>query len=110
MNILLKRTPSLSKILLPCINQQRRHFNLQEHASYSLLNEYGIKTPRFGEAKCVKGAEKIARDLLTQNLMVKAQVMTGGRGLGRFKNGFKGGVHSAIRYDLSKLFSKDLFM
>lgn len=26
-------------------------------------------------------------------MVVKAQVLAGGRGLGTFKNGFKGGVH-----------------
>lgn len=77
--------------------QIQRHLSLQENISYKILNDQGIKTPRFGVAKSDVQAEKIARDLLTKNLMVKAQVVAGGRGLGKFKNGFKGGVHSATR-------------
>lgn len=73
-----------------------RCLNLQENISQSILNDYNIKTPRFGVAKCAPEAEKVARDLLTKNLVVKAQVLAGGRGLGTFKNGFKGGVHVAI--------------
>lgn len=78
--------------------QQVRQFNLQEHYSQELLNEHGITTPKFAVAKCGKEAEIVARDLLTKNLVVKAQVLTGGRGLGTFNNGFQGGVHTAIRY------------
>jgi succinyl-CoA synthetase beta subunit len=75
-----------------------RYFSLQEHVALTILNKHKIKTPRFGVAKTPYEADKIARDLLTKNLMVKAQVMTDGRDTGHFsKNGFKGGVHSAIR-------------
>jgi succinyl-CoA synthetase beta subunit len=76
---------------------QIRNLSIQEHAAQCLLNEHGITTPKFGVAKSAKDAEKIAKDLLTKNLMVKAQVLAGGRGLGYFDNGFRGGVQSAIR-------------
>uniref|UniRef100_A0A336M887 CSON013537 protein n=1 Tax=Culicoides sonorensis TaxID=179676 RepID=A0A336M887_CULSO len=69
-----------------------RHLNVQEHISYSLLNEAGIPTPKFGVAQSGGEAEKIAKDLKTKNLVVKAQVLAGGRGKGHFKNGLKGGV------------------
>lgn len=78
-------------------NQIIRHLSLQEHRSHKLLNDNGIKTPRFGVAKSDKDAEKIARDLLTKNLMVKAQIVAGGRGFGKFKNGFVGGIQPATR-------------
>lgn len=77
--------------------QQVRFLNLQEHFSQAILNEHNITTPKFKVAKSVKEAEQAARDLLTKNLVVKAQVVTGGRGLGTFENGFQGGVHTAIR-------------
>lgn len=47
---------------------------------------------RFGVATNAGEAEKIAKDLNTKNLVLKAQVLAGGRGKGSFKNGFKGGV------------------
>uniref|UniRef100_A0A2M4CTG6 Succinate--CoA ligase [ADP-forming] subunit beta, mitochondrial n=1 Tax=Anopheles darlingi TaxID=43151 RepID=A0A2M4CTG6_ANODA len=71
---------------------QKRRLNVQEHVSYSFLNEAGIPTPRFGVATSGTEAEKIASDLKTKNLVLKAQVLAGGRGKGHFKNGLKGGV------------------
>lgn len=47
---------------------------------------------RFGVATSTQEAKKIATDLQTENLVLKAQVLAGGRGKGTFKNGFKGGV------------------
>lgn len=32
------------------------------------------------------------------DVVIKAQALTGGRGLGHFKNGFKGGVHITTKY------------
>lgn len=32
------------------------------------------------------------------DVVIKAQALTGGRGLGSFKNGFKGGVHMCTKY------------
>lgn len=72
--------------------QQKRQLNVQEHISYSFLNEAGIPTPKFGVATTAEEAEKIANDLQTKNLVLKAQVLAGGRGKGSFKNGLKGGV------------------
>lgn len=97
MSFLLKLFPKINKTTVSPITIPRRYLNLQEHISHSLLNEHGIKTPRFEEAKSAAEAEKVARDLLTKNLIVKAQVLAGGRGLGKFTNGFKGGVQPATR-------------
>lgn len=77
--------------------QQIRGLSVQENVAMTVLNEHGITTPKFRVAKSDKEAEQGAKDLLTKNLIVKAQVLTGGRGLGKFENGFQGGVHSAIR-------------
>lgn len=47
---------------------------------------------RFGVAGSAKEAKEIATSLKTENLVLKAQVLAGGRGKGAFKNGLKGGV------------------
>lgn len=47
---------------------------------------------RFGVAKSGQEAKEIAQKLDTNNLVLKAQVLAGGRGVGHFKNGLKGGV------------------
>ncbi|KAH8417333.1 hypothetical protein KR222_008879 [Zaprionus bogoriensis] len=83
--------------LAPIAVQQVRNLNVQEHVSYKLLNEGGIPTPRFAVAKNSKEAHDIAQKLKTDNLVLKAQVLAGGRGKGTFKNGFKGGVR--VVYD-----------
>lgn len=51
-----------------------------------------VHSHRFGVATSPQEAKKIATDLNTENLVLKAQVLAGGRGKGAFKNGFKGGV------------------
>lgn len=53
---------------------------------------------RFGVATSGEEAEKIAKGLNTKNLILKAQVLAGGRGKGHFKNGLKGGVRVINRY------------
>lgn len=72
--------------------QQTRNLNVHEHISYTLLKDAGIQVPRFGVAKTKEEARKIAEELNTKDLVLKAQVLAGGRGKGTFKNGLKGGV------------------
>lgn len=43
-------------------------------------------------AKSSAEAAKIATDLKTNDIVLKAQVLAGGRGKGQFKSGLKGGV------------------
>lgn len=52
---------------------------------------------RFAVAKNGKEATEIAQKLKTDNLVLKAQVLAGGRGKGTFKNGLKGGVRVVFR-------------
>jgi len=73
-------------------SQQRRNLNVHEHVSYSLLKGAGIPVPKFGVAKTGKEAAELVRSLGLTDIAVKAQVLAGGRGLGHFKKGFKGGV------------------
>ncbi|XP_003705949.1 succinate--CoA ligase [ADP-forming] subunit beta, mitochondrial [Megachile rotundata] len=65
--------------------QQTRHLQVHEHIAYSLLKEAGIPTPPFGVAKTPDEAAKIAADLKTKDIVLKAQVLAGGRGIGHFK-------------------------
>jgi succinyl-CoA synthetase beta subunit len=67
--------------------------NVHEYQAKELLQKFGAATPRGRMAETAAEAEQIARELGTDNLVVKAQVHAGGRGKGTFANGFKGGVH-----------------
>merc|ERR1719486_352276 len=58
----------------------------------SLLKEAGVPTPKFGLAKTAAEAKKIAEDIAGNDLVVKAQVLAGGRGKGKFSKYPKGGV------------------
>merc|ERR1719381_285297 len=72
--------------------QQKRQLSVHEHVSMSLLKEAGVPTPKFGLAKTAAEAKKIAEDIAGNDLVVKAQVLAGGRGKGHFANYPKGGV------------------
>merc|ERR1719461_2097862 len=58
----------------------------------SLLQEAGVPVPKFGVAKSAAEARQIAEDINSNDLVVKAQVLAGGRGKGHFAGGAKGGV------------------
>ncbi|MEO5719779.1 MAG: ADP-forming succinate--CoA ligase subunit beta [Chthoniobacterales bacterium] len=67
--------------------------NIHEYQAKELLQKFGAATTRGKVADTPEQAEQIARELGTNDLVVKAQVHAGGRGKGTFANGFKGGVH-----------------
>lgn len=86
---LLRKTSSLNGAL-----GSVRNLNVHEHISMEIFNEHGITTP--GGIAAFSPSE--AKDAYIKmgspdELVLKAQVLSGGRGLGTFKNGFKGGVH-----------------
>merc|ERR1712223_782233 len=84
----------VSKVLSPtCVSIcQQRELSVHEHVSMSLLKEAGVPVPNFGVAKSAEEAKQIAHDIASNDLVVKAQVLAGGRGKGHFAGGAKGGV------------------
>jgi len=85
---------TLTRTLCPSsvVQESRRFLNVHEYVSYTILRDNGIPVPKFGVANSGSEAGKIAKDLGTNDLVIKAQVLTGGRGKGHFKGGLKGGV------------------
>lgn len=73
--------------------QQVRNLSIHEFRSAQLLRDYGIGTPKGEAAQTSEEAFRIAQQLGTNRLVVKAQALTGGRGKGHFDTGFKSGVH-----------------
>jgi len=73
-----------------------RRLNLQEYSSKQLMEEHGLAVQRFRmaetEAEGVEGG-KFLLDTGAPELVIKAQILAGGRGKGTFDSGFKGGVH-----------------
>jgi len=67
--------------------------NIHEYQAKELLDQFGVANSPGDVASTPEEAEKIARSLGTNNLVIKAQIHAGGRGKGTFTNGFQGGVH-----------------
>ncbi len=67
--------------------------NIHEYQAKELLDKFGVANTPGGVASTPEEAEKVARALATNNLVVKAQIHAGGRGNGTFTSGFQGGVH-----------------
>ncbi|KAF8350225.1 succinyl-CoA synthetase beta chain, SSC-beta [Amanita rubescens] len=72
---------------------QKRFLSIHEYQSMGLLNSYGIPTPKSVVAKSAEEAFSVAKGFGHDRLVIKAQVLAGGRGKGKFDNGLQGGVH-----------------
>ena len=87
--------------------------NIHEYQAKELLQKFGVATPPGKAARSAEEAEQVARELGTEDLVVKAQIHAGGRGKGTFTNGFKGGVHlckspAEVREIASKMLGQTL--
>jgi len=87
---------------------QKRDLSVHEHVSMALLKEAGVPVPKFGVATSAAEARKIAEEIATNDLVVKAQVLAGGRGKGSFKGGYKGGVQLVYNPDEVEAASKGM--
>jgi hypothetical protein len=76
------------------------------------MAKHGIAVPDGHVAKTPEEAEHIFTNKLSggssKDVVIKAQVLSGGRGLGTFKNGFKGGVHMVTRKEEAHDFAKSM--
>ncbi|EGG24128.1 succinate-CoA ligase [Cavenderia fasciculata] len=72
---------------------QKRFLNIHEYQAQKMMKQYGIDCPKGNVADTPEEAEKISEVLNAQDLVIKAQILAGGRGKGIFTSGLKGGVH-----------------
>lgn len=70
--------------------------------------QYGISVPRGKVAKTAAEAEQVARDISSDDMVIKAQVLAGGRGKGTFDNGLKGGVRVIYSPTEAKMFADQM--
>ncbi|CAH1431865.1 unnamed protein product [Lactuca virosa] len=75
--------------------QQLRRLNIHEYQGAELMGKYGINVPK---GVAVSSVEEVRKAIQTtfpneKELVVKSQILAGGRGLGKFTNGLQGGVH-----------------
>ena len=85
------------------MGMQKRFLSIHEYLSMGLLNKYGINTPKFFPAKDGDEAYLSTKKFDGKPVVVKAQVLAGGRGKGHFDNGLQGGVHLVKSYVLHSL-------
>jgi succinyl-CoA synthetase beta subunit len=69
-----------------------RRLNLHEYQSKTLMEQYGCNTQRFKIATSTQEAETVTSELGVEEVVVKAQILAGGRGKGVFSSGLQGGV------------------
>ncbi|GFO47446.1 succinate--coa ligase [ADP-forming] subunit beta, mitochondrial [Plakobranchus ocellatus] len=86
---------------------QKRNLAIHEHMSMELLKDAGIAVPRFTVASSVdavfKDANELAKLTGQPDVVVKAQVLAGGRGKGTWDSGLKGGVKLVFSADEAKM-------
>ncbi len=69
-----------------------RHLNLHEYQSKQLMEKYQINVQKFAMASNSKEAAAAVTSLGVEEVVLKAQILAGGRGKGVFSSGLKGGV------------------
>ncbi|CAE6530254.1 unnamed protein product [Rhizoctonia solani] len=87
---------------------QVRNLSIHEYQSMELLNAYGIPTPASKAAKTPQEAYDVAKNFGKDGLVIKAQVLAGGRGKGRFDTGLQGGVHKVNSPEEAKDFASKM--
>ncbi|GAB1199772.1 Succinate--CoA ligase [ADP-forming] subunit beta, mitochondrial [Aspergillus pseudonomiae] len=97
------------------ICQQQRNLSIHEYLSAKLLKSYGIGMPKGEVAHSAEEAEAVAKSLDrillrrrvsgNDDMVIKAQVLAGGRGKGSFDNGLKGGVRVIYSPTEAKMFA-----
>ncbi|KAI0163074.1 hypothetical protein BJ166DRAFT_525300 [Pestalotiopsis sp. NC0098] len=101
--------PQLSSRLPSLVQQQqRRNLSIHEYLSADLLRKYGIDVPKGANAFSAAEAEKIAKEIGNDDMVIKAQVLAGGRGKGSFDNGLKGGVRVIYSPTEAKMFADQM--
>mmetsp|Transcript_60939 Transcript_60939/g.70769 ORF Transcript_60939/g.70769 Transcript_60939/m.70769 type:complete len:422 (+) Transcript_60939:43-1308(+) len=72
---------------------QARFLNIHEYQSKGLLKEAGCKVEQGFPCNTIEEVEAALTKVKTEKKVIKSQILAGGRGMGTFKDGFKGGVH-----------------
>lgn len=88
----------LSKALTPRLHARPtlttiRHLNLHEYQSAAIMKSCGINVPLGIAAHTVDEAIAAASQIGDSEVVIKSQILAGGRGLGIFTSGLEGGVH-----------------
>ncbi|KAJ1338230.1 succinyl-CoA synthetase beta subunit [Microdochium nivale] len=100
--------PQFAVARIPAVQQQRRNLSIHEYLSHDLLRQYGVGVPNGRNANTAAEAEQIAKEMNSDDMVIKAQVLAGGRGKGTFDNGLKGGVRVIYSPTEAKMFAEQM--
>ncbi|CAL1383313.1 unnamed protein product [Linum trigynum] len=75
--------------------QQLRRLNVHEYQGAELMGKHGINVPKGVAVSSIEEVRKAIQEVFPnqREIVVKSQILAGGRGLGTFKSGLQGGVH-----------------
>lgn len=88
-----------------------RNLNVHEYAGMDIMRSFGVPVPKGGVATNVQEVEQVYKSVIGEgkDCVIKAMVLAGGRGLGHFTSGLKGGVHLCTKPgDVTRYASKML--
>ncbi|KAL7529252.1 hypothetical protein ACHAXR_002872 [Thalassiosira sp. AJA248-18] len=85
-----------------------RYLNLHEYQSAQIMKDCGVNVPFGIAAQTVDEAVAAAKTIGDDQVVIKSQILAGGRGLGKFTNGLQGGVHIINTDEVSDYASKML--
>jgi len=85
-----------------------RYLNLHEYQSAQIMKDAGVTVPFGIAARTVDEAVAAAKEIGDDQVVIKSQILAGGRGLGKFTNGLQGGVHIINTSEVKEYASKML--
>lgn len=100
------RATALQRPVLASV--QKRHLNIHEYQSAALMRDMGVNVPLGYPASTVEEAVAAASKIGDDEVVIKSQILAGGRGLGKFTNGLQGGVHVIKTSEVESYASKML--
>ncbi|KAF7090055.1 hypothetical protein CFC21_092873 [Triticum aestivum] len=91
-------------------HQQLRRLNIHEYQGAELMGKFGINVPKGAVVGSVQEVKEVLKNVFPseKEIVVKSQILAGGRGLGTFKSGLKGGVHIVKAEEAESLAAKML--
>eukprot|EP01026_Neomeris_dumetosa_P037211 TRINITY_DN30124_c0_g1_i13.p1 TRINITY_DN30124_c0_g1~~TRINITY_DN30124_c0_g1_i13.p1 ORF type:complete len:424 (-),score=73.10 TRINITY_DN30124_c0_g1_i13:207-1478(-) len=85
--------------------QQARWLNIHEYQGAALMRSFGINTPDGIPVHSIDQLSDAVSKMKDEagEVVIKSQILAGGRGLGTFKSGFQGGVHVCNTQDAMQI-------
>ena len=77
----------------PWTRVARRALHVHEYQGAEIMKKFGVRVPIGAACGTLDEVDDAARAMRGDEVVVKSQILAGGRGLGTFASGFKGGVH-----------------